>query len=412
MLRHVTLILLGCCMVVCMDEVCPVGQTMLGRYTAVVTGAAHTCAILQDSTVQCWGSNDLGVGIRDASGVQARQIAAGSNHTCVILLDHTVQCWGSNSNGQLGSRTDDLFRSPKVVTLSDPLAQVYAIQIVAGDAHSCVLLSDYTVQCWGSNAAGQLGNGLPYLQVVIPTVVASLWHTKGRRVTGLTAASAHTCVLLSDHTIECWGLGFGGLPSNLTFDTPVHDSNSSRVVSAYPTQINAGDAGTCVVFSDHSAQCWHTQVLQERLPWSDVVQIQSGPTHTCVLFSDHRVTCWQSNGDQLIESFGLEGMEKIRVGGNHRCALLSDRTLRCWGSNAYGQLGDGTTRDRAEPTLTGMGPSCMPVVTWVNSMSEDTMQLITLIASGGVGANLFLVASILCLLMCRGPTPRHERGRI
>jgi alpha-tubulin suppressor-like RCC1 family protein len=40
----------------------------------------------------------------------------------------------------------------------------------------------------------------------------------------------------------------------------------------------------------------------------------------------------------------------IAAGDFHSCALRGDGTVRCWGRNKEGQLGDGTTENRATPT--------------------------------------------------------------
>ncbi len=77
-------------------------------------GGFHTCAVMSDGTLQCWGGNLFGaLGYGDAAlrsspggnvpvGARVAHVSAGLLHTCVVLVTTAVRCWGLNSNGQLG----------------------------------------------------------------------------------------------------------------------------------------------------------------------------------------------------------------------------------------------------------------------------------------------------------------------
>jgi alpha-tubulin suppressor-like RCC1 family protein len=88
---------------------------------SVAAGGFHTCAIKEDGSLWCWGKNDsgqLGYDSDEAneakntpvqimeSGVVA--VAAGLYHTCAIKQDGSLWCWGSNEDGQLGDGTEEL----------------------------------------------------------------------------------------------------------------------------------------------------------------------------------------------------------------------------------------------------------------------------------------------------------------
>ena len=83
----------------------------------------------------------------------AKAVAAGYEHTCAVLDDGTLQCWGSNVYGELGNGSTTSSSLP--VTGSDINN---AIAVAAGGNFTCALLAGGTVQCWGLNDAGQLGN--------------------------------------------------------------------------------------------------------------------------------------------------------------------------------------------------------------------------------------------------------------
>lgn len=146
--------------------------------TAVATGGFFACALLDDSTVKCWGSNSngqLGLGsttgrlnpsptVDLGSGLAAVELAAGRQHVCARLNNGGVKCWGANGSGQLGLG-DTESRGDEAGEMGDNLPQVdlggrIAMQISAGlGDHTCVLLDDATVKCWGDNSFGQLGLG-------------------------------------------------------------------------------------------------------------------------------------------------------------------------------------------------------------------------------------------------------------
>jgi hypothetical protein len=88
----------------------------------------------------------------------------GSAHTCALLDDRTVKCWGRNGYGRLGygdtrDRGDDAGETGDALSAVALGAGRTAVSIVAGSAHTCALLDDRTVKCWGRNGYGRLGYG-------------------------------------------------------------------------------------------------------------------------------------------------------------------------------------------------------------------------------------------------------------
>ena len=147
--------------------------------------------------------------------------------------------------------------------------------------------------------------------------------------------------------------------------------------------VSAGGLHACAVTSGGGVRCWGTNGEGELGNGSKassdnpvaVVGLTSGvaslgvgstydylPTHTCALTSAGAVKCWGPNdygqlGDasergssRPVAVSGLAGgITAVAVGGLHTCAITKAERLKCWGDNANGQLGDGTTTNRAVP---------------------------------------------------------------
>ena len=118
---------------------------------------------------------------------QAKQLAVGDTHSCALLADATVRCWGSNSFGQLGNGTVTDSSSP--VQVSNVTT---AISISSGDYYTCALTSGGGVFCWGNGNYGQLGNG-SLNGSTSPVRVSNI-----SNAIGIGAGSYHNCAALSD----------------------------------------------------------------------------------------------------------------------------------------------------------------------------------------------------------------------
>jgi alpha-tubulin suppressor-like RCC1 family protein len=375
--------------------------------TGVAAGGEYTCVRLPDGTAQCTGRNQFGQhgnGTIDDSSVlepvssitTATRVLAGDEYACALLGDGTARCWGLGDSGQRGDGSFGTFALEPVAVGG----LTGAVALATGYGHTCALLADATMRCWGENRQGQLGNG----------TTADPGTANPVPVSGITGATAfttgayHTCARLGNGTLRCWGRNDGRLGNGTYADssTPVPVSGITTAVV-----VSGGGAHTCAVLSDGTVQCWGdnqygqlgdgtTTSRTTPVPVGGItgaVAISTGWDHTCALLGDGSVQCWGDNefgqlGDGTttrkttpVPVSGITGAVAVTAGWwHHSCALLGDGTVRCWGANEWGQLGNETTTGSLSPvTMSGTG------VTWTSS---DTA-VATIDASGratGVGA--------------------------
>jgi alpha-tubulin suppressor-like RCC1 family protein len=333
--------------------------------------------------------------------VVADPISAGAAHTCAVLPDSTAACWGDNTSGKLGSGGTPKLSIPLTVPGLDQVAS-----ITAGQAHTCALSLSGTVSCWGSNIQGQLGIGLTADQ---PTPAPVLGLTD---VIALKAKYSNTtCALKANGTVSCWGsnvhggIGDGAVSSSIR-TTPVQIPNLSEVVS-----LAKGVEHTCALKDDGSVKCWGFNSAGQlgdgtkadrNLPTAvlgitDAVSVSAGWEHTCALLANGTVSCWGRNlegqlglghlMDQLSPTLvpGLSGVVALELGIYHSCALKADSSVVCWGYNAVGQLGDGTTIDRTIPTA-------IPDLSMVAALAAGSLHTCALKTNGNLvcwGSNLY-----------------------
>jgi len=206
---------------------------------AVSLGQDHACALVGEGNVKCWGGNEYGkLGLGDTvtrgdgpnemgdnlpfvalAAPGATLVAVGWDHSCALLGYGRVQCWGRNDEGQLGlgdlanrgDGPDEMGGNLPTVNLG---TNAYVSNLVAGRHHTCALLADGTVKCWGSNGKGQLGYGDKLPRGGEPGDMGDALPALdlGQQVIALSAGGEHTCALLVDRTVRCWGAnGYGEL---------------------------------------------------------------------------------------------------------------------------------------------------------------------------------------------------------
>ncbi len=278
-------------------------------------------------------------------------IAAGGNHTCALLNDGSVKCWGGNNAGQLGlgdtnqrgDQPNEMGDNLPVVSLG---AGKTALAIAVGGVHMCALLNDGSVKCWGSNTYGELGLGdtnkrgdeANEMGDNLPAVSLGA----GKTAIAMAIGGVHTCTLLNDGSVKCWGvnnygkLGLGDTsdrgagPNEMGDNLPAVDLGAGKTASA----IAGGTRITCTSLNDGTVKCWGL---------NDYGQLGLGDTN-------NRGDGPNEMGDNLpaVNLGAGKTASAIATGGAHACALLNESSVKCWGSNTYGELGLGDTNERGD----------------------------------------------------------------
>lgn len=348
----------------------------LATVTSIATGSGHGCALLQDGTAKCWGSNSygqLGIGVNGkllTSPASVRssstdptalaniiQVVSGADHSCALLSNGTVECWGNGLYGQLGDGTVVSKNSPVLVSGLSAVTR-----IAAGAYHNCAFLNDLTVKCWGYNGNGQLGNGNTITQSV-PDLVLGL-----SNVSKISAGSDHSCATLQSGEVKCWGDNYyGQLGDGNSSSTNTLSPNLAVLNISNPTALSLGSTHSCAILSSGGVKCWGynggqtTNTLGAALSEymreipvnvnnvANESSLSAGYNHSCVALIDGTAKCWGTNDSYQLgngsitassetnDVLGLKNVTKIGSGNYFSCAVLSDQTVRCWGANDNGQ---------------------------------------------------------------------------
>jgi alpha-tubulin suppressor-like RCC1 family protein len=268
----------------------PTAVTLSGAASDLVSGYAHFCALIaSNGGVQCWGTNlqgQLGVGNPNVSlagptavvgvsgsgkttltGVTALASGGQNNHECAVLGDGTTACWGDDEYYQLGVLPDGT--APETCLTGQecstkPMKQLGLARTVKGLGlgleQTCVLYTDGTVGCCGTNPSGQIGQDISVQDADEPTLVAGI--SGGASIAG---GASHTCVAMTDGSVSCFGddgygelgnidsawiYGFTGSPVQVNLMAEDDTTFLGGV-----TSLSAGLAATCAV-SSGVVECW------------------------------------------------------------------------------------------------------------------------------------------------------------
>jgi alpha-tubulin suppressor-like RCC1 family protein len=346
---------------------------------AVSLGFLHTCAILNDASIKCWGGNVRGaLGLGDTndrgsgpgqmgdnlpavnlgSGKTAIAVSAGYLYTCALLNDGSVKCWGANGSGSLGLG-DDVDRGVMAGQMGDDLPAVdlgtgrKAVGISAGSGsdrfyqHTCAVLDDGSLKCWGQNGSGELGQGDRLSRGSKPGEMGDQLPPvdlgTGKTAVAVSAGYNFTCALLNDKTVKCWGvadyLGLGRIdsrgaqPGQMGDNLPAVDLGTGKSAVA----MGAGYSSACALLAGGSIKCWGMNYVGQ-LGLGDTVSRGMQPRQMGNYLPAVDLGACKPTAVSL--GNGASG------GGVNVCAVLENATVKCWGGG--GQLGLGDTLARGD----------------------------------------------------------------
>ena len=260
-------------------------------------GSEDICAIAQSTTFSpsyglwCWGTNafgEIGVGTsansystpQQVSGFDQRviSVSAGGQYTCAQISPASsgtlrpVYCWGRNQSGQVGNGAHGatLVTTPTLI-LSD--ADMITTGAGVGTEHACALNAG-TIECWGANSKGQVGNNSATVIIDTPTTIATASDATTILASELAAGDMHTCAFTTPNgsgntQLYCWG-----------------DNEENRI-----------GLSSCT-----GTGCYHI------LPTLDLTYTASGASHD--LAAGYRHTIYQ-NGTHSTPTYGMRLYETV-----------------------------------------------------------------------------------------------------
>jgi alpha-tubulin suppressor-like RCC1 family protein len=369
----------------------------------IQAGDGHTCVLFGGSAMWCWGRNDVGQ-LGDGTttdrrrplplGSGVRRMAVGDRNVCRLLIDgFVVNCTGANQFGQIGDGTTDERHG------FTPVAATGLWTFTAGDTPCGSDQLGTNSYCWGSNQNGSVGDGTTTDRASPVFTIAGAWKV----VTS--GAGGHACAIVGQnppYAVWCWGnnvddalgLGSGAGPMAAT---PVQITLPNGGFSGSQLDLSVGVHHSCALVSDGTLWCWgandHGQLGNgttqasaspvQVTGLSGLWRVHVSPTgaFTCAM-ADAGVYCWGRNdrgqlGDGTTTErhapvlvAGSDGfaaiLRDVAVGTNHACAYtgLSPQTegASCWGANDRGQVGDGTTTDRLTPVALAFSGTGVPAL--------------------------------------------------
>lgn len=337
-------------------DICQTGREVA---PTLALGNLHTCALFADGSVRCFGESEfarLGTAVTDIAAMDpatmcpvpvppAIDIVAGEEHSCALSENGDVRCWGQNDMGQVGlGRSAEMPIVPASGYLPPVQLSDRAIDLVVGQHNTCAILEGgQRLQCWGENAQGGLGVGNrdPVGDNEPPDTFSPL--DMGAPILDVALGDHHTCVLLDldGGTIRCWGRtqdGESGYADGNIEPIELPPTDRRVEVGQVPVALAANYLHSCAIVTDE-------------VPVDPPVEPPVGPV-------PGEVVCWGVNADNTDPGFlgygnttaygldvapdvplDLPGLAThIAVGRDFTCALLDNGELRCWGDNGFGRL--------------------------------------------------------------------------
>ena len=303
------------------------------KYDAVTTSTTHTCGITNNKQIKCWGStynkNDaLGIGFSGTSVPLPNlindndlysKVITTDDQTCGINMDGTLKCWGTNTESIFGFSFLNYpsFATPVVVDTANIYRDFSLTYSSTG--RICGITSSNSLNCWGNNSYGNLGDGTTITQSSPERIDSPTQYQQ------VSVGYSHTCGLTIGGLVKCWGsndygqLGDGSVINSYT-PVPID------TLTAYK-KISAGDQYTCGITVSGVLKCWGRNLLGQlgigstinrNLPQvvdvsTRYLEVSTGTHHTCGITTGKTLKCWGNNLRDLV-SWRVGELESWRAG--------------------------------------------------------------------------------------------------
>jgi len=430
------------------------GASTKTAMSRLASGNGYSCRVITGGHITCWGRNvngQLGTGSTDAKsspalvglgGATATAVAVGAVHTCAVMTDTTVKCWGRGEFGRIGdgnAAATDRFLPMTVCADSGCSTNLTGVASLALSYEaSCALKTDGTVWCWGDNNDWQLGTD-PSTSVTGSTYARQVPNLSS--IKSISSGDYHTCVIKSDDTPWCWGTGSMGQLGNGSFSTSVPSAVTLAGVGTVKA-IAGGYGHTCVIKSDDVVGCWgsnwfgetgsgtltmyETSLVTPQVGGVDVTAkaVSITGNSTCVVTLNDEVACWggyMDGGSNTAAGLGgyagfsakaravvagTSGTVAVAVGHRHTCAVINDGSMTCWGRNQYtpttvaneGALANASIINSTEalvPSITGSQPTITVSDPGAKGTADATFT-VSATNSAGLDTLLFAYDSTIC----------------
>lgn len=227
----------------------------------------------------------------DLGDEKIQDLQLGEYFSCALTVNKQVKCWGANYDGELGlgvlDEDENEYIGDDFTELGENLSYInfgddlLVEKLSVGEDHSCVLLNNGLIKCWGDGSLGKLGYG----------------------------------------NEDNLGEGSNDMGNNLAYVDLGSDMNGPLKA----IDISAGSNSTCAVLENGKIKCWGYNYYA-----------QLGLEHVEVIGDEP-----DEMGNNLPELEFNDGKlaSQVFISSHHACALFTDNSLACWGANYSGQIG-------------------------------------------------------------------------